>query len=238
MAGGGDRDESATRKGPAELRSFGRRKGRRLSAHQQHLIESLMPRHRIAVDAPASETEWLPADAHRLWLEIGFGGGEHLAWQARANPGVDFIGCEPFQDGVIKVLAAIETEGLGNIRIHDGDARDLLRWLPPGSVGRVFILFPDPWPKRRHAKRRLVNAHTLDLLARVMVSGAELRFASDIADYVRTALFALTSHPAFRWDARSPADWRTRPGDWPETRYERKAIREGRRCYYFSFRRI
>lgn len=216
----------------AELRSFGRRKGRRLSAHQQRLIDEVAPRFRVDLTTPAERL------SRPLWLEIGFGGGEHLLWQAGANTDVTLIGAEPFQDGVIKVLAGIESGRIGNIRIHDNDARDLLRWLPPESLARAFILFPDPWPKKRHAKRRLVNAHTLDLLARVLAPGAELRFATDIDDYVRTALLALTAHEAFRWPAQGPSDWRVRPADWPETRYEQKAKREGRRCYYLSFRRV
>ena len=172
-----------------------------------------------------------------VWLEIGFGGGEHLIAQAEANPHIGLIGCEPFQDGVAKVIAEIDAKELRNILLHPDDARDLLRWLPAASISRAFILFPDPWPKKRHIKRRLLNPHTLDLLARVMQPGAELRFATDIADYVRTALLAITIHEGFRWPATGPADWRVRPADWPETRYEQKAKREGRRCYYFSFRR-
>lgn len=234
---GDDASVATDRVDAVELRSFGRRKGRRLSAHQQHLVDDVAPRHRVSLHVASAETPWLAADQRSIWLEIGFGGGEHLVWQARANPDVTLIGAEPFQDGVIKVLAAIEVERLANVRVHDDDARDLLRWLPPASIARAFILFPDPWPKKRHTKRRLLNPHTLDLLARAMQPGGELRFATDIADYVRTALLALTAHEAFRWPATGPADWRERPADWPETRYEQKAKREGRRCYYFSFRR-
>ena len=142
------------------------------------------------------------------------------------------IGCEPFVDGVIKALSAIEAERLANVRLHADDARDVLRWLPPASIGRVFVLFPDPWPKRRHAKRRLLARPLLDELARVMRPGAELRLATDIGDYARTSLAAIRAHPAFCWRVRGPADWRERGADWPETRYELKARREGRRCYY------
>ena len=170
-----------------------------------------------------------------LWLEIGFGGGEHLLWQARSNPDIGFIGAEPFEDGVVKVLTGIEDGALGNVRVHADDARAVLRWLPDHSLGRVFILFPDPWPKRRHAKRRLINVHLLRLLARIMRPGAELRIGTDIGDYARTILMAFAECPEFEWQARSPADWRVRPGDWPETRYEQKAHREGRRCAYLRF---
>ncbi len=223
--------------GPVELRSFGRRKGRRPSTHQQHLADHVLPGLRIDLSAAPDDAHVLLPRTSEAWVEIGFGGGEHLLWQARSNPGITIIGAEPFLDGVIKVVSAIEAEGLTNIRIHSDDARDLLRWLPAASISRVFVLFPDPWPKRRHAKRRLINSHTLDLLARVLRPGGELRVASDIGDYVRTALLAVTTHEEFEWPARGAADWRDRPADWHETRYEQKAGREGRRCYYFTFKR-
>ena len=175
-----------------------------------------------------------------VWLEIGFGGGEHLIWQARhhgatLSSSVGLIACEPFVDGVIKALSVIEAEGLRNVRLHPDDARDVLGWLPPASLGRVFVLFPDPWPKKRHVKRRLFAKPLLDALARVMKPGAELRLATDIGDYARTSLLALRAHPQFRWPVRGPADWRERGSDWPETRYERKARADGRHCYYFRF---
>jgi tRNA (guanine-N7-)-methyltransferase len=237
----GDDDESG-RQGPgaAELRSFGRRRGRKPSPRQQGLLERMLPRLRIAraeAEAATPESLFGPGIAE-LWLEIGFGGGEHLVWQAERNAGVGLIGCEPFVDGVVKVLSAVEERRLANIRIHDGDARDLLRWLPAASIGRAFILFPDPWPKARHRKRRLVNPHLLGLLARVMRPSAELRIATDIGDYVRSMLVALARSPDFAWQVRGPEDWRARPADWPETRYERKARREGQACYYLSFRRV
>lgn len=172
-----------------------------------------------------------------LWLEIGFGGAEHLIWQAARNPGVALIGCEPFQDGVIKALTAIEERGLDNLSLYDDDARKVLRWLPAGRLQRVFVLFPDPWPKRKHAKRRLLSPATVQLIAERMAPGAELRFATDIGDYARTALSALMGERRLAWAARGPSDWRVRPDDWPGTRYEAKALREGRRCYYFGFRR-
>lgn len=178
-----------------------------------------------------------------VWLEIGFGGGEHLVWQARANPQVAIIGAEPFEDGVVKVLSAIDEErgvgssALANVRLLADDVRPLLRALPDACLSRVFILFPDPWPKRRHAKRRLVQPPLVELLTRVMKPGAELRVGTDIGDYARTTLLALSASPAFRWTANSPADWRVRPADWPGTRYEAKALREGRRSYFLRFER-
>lgn len=221
-----------------DLRSFGRRRGRRLSDRQHRLLTDLLPR--LALDlgtpAPSDLTTLFPGAPGEVWLEIGFGGGEHLLWQARANPHVGLIGCEPFEEGVVKVLAAIETEARANIRLHADDARDVLRWLAPASLDRAFILFADPWPKRRHQKRRLINVSTLELLARVLRPGATLRIATDIPDYLRTIFIAMRNHRAvFRWTARSPDDWRNRPSDWPPTRYEAKAIREGRRCCYLTF---
>mgnify|MGYP000865334314 CR=1 FL=1 len=226
-----------------ELRSFGRRRGRRLSPRQQGLVEAVLPR--LAVDlarpAPVPFAGLFAAPVRDVWLEIGFGGGEHLLWQARANPGVGLIGCEPFLDGVVKVLSAVDqaasagTADLGNVRLHAEDARPLLRWLPDACLGRAFILFPDPWPKARHQKRRLVSEATLRDLARAMRPGAELRLGTDIADYARVMLLALRHEGSFRWTAERPTDWRQRPADWPQTRYEAKALAAGRRCQYFRF---
>ena len=227
-----------------ELRSFGRRKGRKASPRQAALLRDVLPKVAVDISAPFSASggrldEGESPDANeRLFLEIGFGGGEHLTWQAQHNPGVTLIGCEPFEDGVMKVLDAIAQGPLTNIRVHMGDARDVLRWLPEASIARAFILFPDPWPKRKHQKRRLVNSQSLSLLARVMKSGAELRFGTDIGDYARSALEAFAFEPRFTWLAERPADWRIRPADWPETRYEAKAAREGRVRYYFRFERV
>lgn len=222
----------------AQLRSYGRRRGRKASPRQEGLKRDLLPRVALDLSAPSGR---LPAGesegASQVWLEIGFGGGEHLLWQAADNPRVTLIGCEPFEDGVVKVLSAIEQDQLQNIRLHMGDARDVLRWLAPASVDRAFILFPDPWPKRKHRKRRLVNPVTLKLLARVMKPGAQLRIGTDIGDYARTMLQAFRTQSDFAWQAQGPADWRVRPADWPQTRYEQKAEREGRVRYYFRFTR-
>ncbi|MGE3231597.1 MAG: tRNA (guanosine(46)-N7)-methyltransferase TrmB, partial [Hyphomicrobium sp.] len=216
------------------------RRGRKLSQRQERLFEELLPR--VAVDASAppigDARSLFPAGTSEVWLEIGFGGAEHLVWQARAHPDVGLIGCEPFEDGVVKALTSIEADGLGNIRLLADDVRPLLRWLPDGALARVFMLFPDPWPKKRHQKRRLFSVELLRLLARVMVPGAELRLATDIGDYARTALLAVQRTPVFRWQAASASDWRERPADWPPTRYEAKAGREGRRCHFLRFVRI
>jgi tRNA (guanine-N7-)-methyltransferase len=147
------------------------------------------------------------------------------------------IGCEPFLNGVAKLLVAIDEEGLNNIRIHPDDARDVLEWLPAASIGRVFVLHPDPWPKKRHWKRRFISARTLDRLARIMKPGGELRIASDIPSYIDWTLRLAAFHPALEWMAAGPADWREAPADWPRTRYEAKAVREGRTPAYLIFRR-
>jgi tRNA (guanine-N7-)-methyltransferase len=222
-----------------ELRSFGRRRGRKQSARQQQLLDEVLPR--LALDLKAAPLTTLsplfPVPTAAVWLEIGFGGAEHLVWQARRNPEIGLIGCEVFADGVVKAVSAIEEHDLANVRLSAEDARDVLRWLPPASLQRVFILFPDPWPKKRHVKRRLISRNLLDHLARVMAPGAELRVATDIGDYAGTILLAACAHPAFAWQVNAPSDWRQRGPDWPETRYEVKARREGRRSYFFRFLR-
>lgn len=229
-----------------ELRSYGRRKGRKATPRQTKLLNELLPRVSVDLTVPCEhltaggrlDVGASPAANKEFFLEIGFGGGEHLIWQAKHNPDATLIGCEPFEDGVIKVLDVIDRDRVDNIRLQMGDARDVLRWLPEASIDRAFVLFPDPWPKRKHQKRRLLNGSTLALLARVLKPGAELRFGTDIGDYARSALEAFQGEKRFQWQADAPADWRVRPADWPETRYEAKAHREGRMCYYFRFQRV
>jgi tRNA (guanine-N7-)-methyltransferase len=216
---------------PRDLRSFGRRRGRKLSPRQQDLIDHRLPG--ILID-PAKPLHGLSGP---IWLEIGFGGGEHLIHQATSNPQVTCMGCEPFEEGVAKVLTAVEARNLTNVRLLPDDARPLLRSLPPASIDRAFVLFPDPWPKRKHQKRRLLSVETLQDLARVLVPGGELRIGTDIPDYARTILMGLQSVPDLIWTARCVADWTVRPDDWPQTRYEQKAVREGRRSCYLLLRR-
>ena len=222
-----------------ELRSFGRRRGRALSQRQARLWHELLPR--FAITAAAAELAPLErlfsASVHAVWLEIGFGGGEHLLWQAEHHPQTGIIGCEPFQAGIIKVLSALQERDAGNLRLYADDARPLLRRLPDACLSRVFVLFPDPWPKRRHWKRRLLSEGTLRELARVMRPGAELRVATDIAAYAEWILLAVRQQGGFRWTAASAADWRERGTDWPSTRYEQKAIGAGRRCCYLRLLR-
>jgi tRNA (guanine-N7-)-methyltransferase len=223
-----------------DLRSYGRRRARAPSARQQALWREALPR--VAVPGEAGALSDLRAlftpQVREVWLEIGFGGGEHLAWQAKVHPDVGLIGCEPFEDGVIKLVSAIERDALTNVRVCAGDARPLLRLLPDASLGRVFILFPDPWPKRRHRKRRIVSSATLTEIARVLRSGGELRIATDVGEYAGAILEVAQRHPELHWTAQGPQDWRLRPPDWPQTRYEAKAVAAGRRCYYFRFERV
>ena len=228
------------RKYEEDLRSYGRRRARAPSARQKALWEDLLPRVAVPRDPDRLErlAELFPQPASDVWLEIGFGGGEHLVWQATHHPDIGFIGCEPFEDGVVKLLSAIELEGIANVRVCAGDARPLLRLLPGASIGRAFILFPDPWPKKRHHKRRLISAATLAELARIMRPGAELRIATDIGAYASAILRAVLASPAFHWTAAGPQDWRERTSDWPQTRYEQKAAAEGRHCYYFRFQHL
>lgn len=223
----------------AERAFFGRRKGRPLRSHQSALFGELLPG--LAVDLTASP----PCDLGTLFapavtdvrLEIGFGGGEHLLAAAAANPDIGFIGCEAYINGMAKMLAAIEQRGLTNIRLHHGDAAELLRWLPPGALSRVDLLYPDPWPKRRHWKRRFVQDASIAALARVLRAGGEFRFATDIADYAAWTLMRLMRASDFIWTAERADDWRL---PWPHyggTRYEAKALREGRTPCYLVFRR-
>jgi tRNA (guanine-N7-)-methyltransferase len=223
---------------------YGRRSGKTLRPNQKRLMAELLPRVALSgVDAAANpERRVLPAErvcpaGRPVWLEIGFGGGEHLAAQAAAYPEVDLIGAESFVNGVAALLGHVEARGLGNVRVHFGDARDLLEVLPPASVARVFLLYPDPWPKARHHRRRFVNAENLAALARIMVPGAELRIASDIPDYVAHALAALSEARAFEPVVAGPPGWAEPWPGWPGTRYEAKALREGRVPHYLTFRR-
>ncbi len=234
-----DRDQDSAGSAPAQRRFYGRRKGRPLRKGQQQLIDTLLPR--LAVALPSSgkldPRQLFATEMQELWLEIGFGGGEHLAAQAAANPHVGIIGCEVFLNGIATLLAQVAPHDLQNVRIHPEDARDLLDCLPDATIDRVFLLFPDPWPKRRHAERRFIQTARLDQLARLMKPGAEFRVASDDPGYITWALAHLTAHPDFQWLAQGPRDWRERPADWPQTRYEAKALRAGRQPAFFRFRR-
>jgi tRNA (guanine-N7-)-methyltransferase len=205
--------------GPRPLRSYGRRKGKPLSARKERLIAGLLPRLRLNLKERASLklTDLFSVPVSEVWLEIGFGSGEHLLWQTEHHPDTGFIGCEPFVNGMGTLLGAVEMRDIRTVRVHDGDARDVLAWLPDGSVARIFILFPDPWPKKRQMK---------------------LRFASDSSDYAAQTLFRMEKSGDFRWCAERASDWRARPPDWPETRYERKAMAQGRKPVYLIFQHL
>lgn len=220
-------------------RLYGRRQDRPLKPRQARLMETLLPR--VAAPDPAQGPIDLKAifpQAEEVWLEVGFGGGEHLAWQAAHHPGVGLIGAEPFINGVAKLLALIEDYGLENARIHFGDVRPLIEALPAASLSRLFVLYPDPWPKRRHWKRRMISPWFFKEAARALKAGGELRIASDIPDYIAWTLMHARGARQFEWTAECAADWKTRPADWPQTRYEAKAIREGRTPAYLIFRRL
>jgi tRNA (guanine-N7-)-methyltransferase len=174
-------------------------------------------------------------EAQRFALEVGFGGGEHLAEQARRNPDTGYIGCEPFENGVAKLLTQVQASRLRNVRVVPDDARDILVRLPDASLSFVFVLFPDPWPKLRHYKRRFIQTRTLDQIHRLLKPGGELRIATDHTDYGQWALMHLMRDNRFEWDATRAADWRVRPADWVATRYEQKALKAGRSCIYLRF---
>jgi tRNA (guanine-N7-)-methyltransferase len=219
---------------------FGRRKGHKLRARQAGLIENLLPR--LALDIQAAA----PADLARLFaprrqevrLEIGFGGGEHLIMQAQNAPGIGFIGCEPYVNGMAKILAQIEAHDINNIRLFAGDAVALLAWLPPQSLSGIDLIYPDPWPKRRHWKRRFVQDAAIAAMARVLKPRAEFRFVSDLADYCAWTLRHLSRSSDFVWLAEQADDWRLPWQGYTLTRYGQKAAREGRLAAYLRFQRL
>lgn len=218
---------------------YGRRKGHRLRPGQRRLLAERLPelQLRLPESGRLDPASLFPDRRVRLWLEIGFGGGEHLAAQAEAHPEVGLLGCEPYVSGVARLLALAEARGLANLRLLVDDARLLLPALPTGCLERIFVLFPDPWPKTRHHKRRIVNPGTAAEFARLLAPGGELRLATDDGGYVRAMLTALLARPELVWQAERPADWRARPADWPPTRYEAKALAAGRPCIYLRCRR-
>ncbi|MFL6797177.1 MAG: tRNA (guanosine(46)-N7)-methyltransferase TrmB [Xanthobacteraceae bacterium] len=216
---------------------FGRRKGHPLRPHQAALLHSLLPG--LALDlaspSPGNLGELFPQAVEQVVLEIGFGGGEHMIAQALQQPRIGFIGVEPFVNGMAKALAAIEEAKLTNIRLHAGDATVLLAWLPTASLQRVDLLYPDPWPKRRHWKRRFIQDHTVAAFARILAAGGEFRFATDMPDYAAWTLVRMLRSPAFTWSAERAEDWRRPWAGFAETRYEAKAKRAGRAPCYLTF---
>jgi tRNA (guanine-N7-)-methyltransferase len=218
---------------------FGRRKGHRLRSHQADLIQNLLPQltFDIGSQAPATLGALFDPPVEDVRLEIGFGGGEHLIAEAQTFPDTGFIGCEPYVNGMAKILAQIEARNIGNVRLIAGDAAELLAWAPPRSLARVDLIHPDPWPKRRHWKRRFVQDATVAGLARVLKAGGEFRFVSDIDDYCAWTLSHLLRAPQFVWTAERAEDWLAPWANYTMTRYGRKAEREGRRAAYLVFRR-
>ena len=215
-------------------RLYGRRQGHKLREGQAALVEELLPRLSVPADG-ALTAERLFGDDRRLHFEIGFGAGEHLAGQAEAAPDAGFIGCEPFLNGVVGALGHVRDRALDNVRLHMGDALEVLERLPDASLSRVYLLHPDPWPKARHAKRRMVNHGPMDLIAAKLKPGAEFRLGTDDPTYCRWAMMIMDQRRDFAWQARGPADFLERPADWPETRYERKARRQGHEVWYFRY---
>jgi tRNA (guanine-N7-)-methyltransferase len=217
-------------------RLYGRSSGHRLRPAQQALLDTLLPAIAVPADGEVT-TRRLFGDDRPLHLEIGFGSGEHLAARADLLPDHGFIGCEPFVNGVATALGHVREQNLANVRIHRGDALDVLRRLPDGALSFVYLLHPDPWPKARHAKRRMVNDGPLDLIAAKLKSGGEFRLGTDDATYCRWSMMVMNRRRDFGWLAERPADFLERPGRWPETRYEAKARRESREVWYFRYRR-
>ena len=219
---------------------YGRRRGKKLRAGQEGLLGTLLPKLLITVPPEPQKIDLASlfgASREDIWLEVGFGAGEHLVWQAEHHPEVGLLGCEPFINGVAKCLAHIERTGVGNIRLFTDDARLVMAALPDRSLSRAFILFPDPWPKTRHHKRRFVERTNLDVLARLMKPGAELRLATDDPSYLPWMVEHACTHPAFEWLAARPSDWRGRPDDWPPTRYEQKML-AGHKPVFLRFSRV
>ena len=236
----GDRDAPDDGAAHTHGSFFGRRKGHKLRIHQADLIENLLPHLAIDIGSPAppalADLFDVPPDDVRL--EIGFGGGEHLVAEARAFPNTGFIGCDPYVNAMAKILTQIETHNIGNIRLFAGDAAELLAWAPARSLKRIDLIHPDPWPKRRHWKRRFVQDSTVLAMARVLKPDGEFRFVSDISDYCAWTLLHLLRSPDFAWTAERASDWRLPWADYTLTRYGAKAEREGRQATYLRFVRV
>jgi len=209
-----------------------------LRSHHAALLRELLPQVEVGVAPRLDCAALFPLQPREIWLEVGFGGGEHLIAQALAHRDIGFIGAEPFVNGVAKALASIEKEGLDNVRLRAGDAGALIEALPDRAISRLFILYPDPWPKRRHKKRRFVSAASVRQFSRILRPGGEVRFATDIDDYAGWTLRRFLDNPDFAWPAQRADDWRLPWPDWRETRYEAKAKREGRRPVYSTFVRV
>ena len=224
---------------PYQKQFYGRRKGQTLSTRQKRLLDDVLPCVSFATHSieagRLNPSTLFEAPPSKVWLEIGFGKGEHLALQAKAHPEIGFIGCEPFINGVAGLVTKIHEQALQNIRIYPDDARHVLLALQPKCIDRVFLLHPDPWQKPRHAKRRFVSDANLEALARVMKKGAELRIGTDHPTFMAWTMVHMQDCPDFTWTAERAADWRNPPADWFETRYAKKAQKTDRNCVYLTF---
>lgn len=220
---------------PPSRRLYGRSHSHALSARREALVAHLLPRLELP-DGPFDPRALFPGKSG-VWLEIGFGGGEHLAALAQRHPDVGFIGAEPYLDGMAKMLAAVDEEALENVRLHRGDARDLVERIADASLARIYVLFPDPWPKTRHWKRRIVTDEFVAECARVLAPGGRLRFATDVASYQDWAIARFTRNPDLEWTARRADDWRLPPADHITTRYEEKRLGDARPAFYDFVRR-
>lgn len=222
---------------PSWIASFGRRKGRPLRPEQKQLLETSYPDYEFDIDQDddIDPVKLFADNVNDVWFEIGFGKGEHLSAQADKNRNVGFIGCETYINGIVSMLQHIDKKTHTNIRLSHQDARLILEHISDASLGKVFILFPDPWPKKKHIKRRLIDQSFLDLLARKMKDGAELRVATDHSEYANWALHHMLNHYDFAWIAASKKDWQHAPDDWVATRYQAKAEKEGRYATYLRF---
>ena len=218
-------------------RLYGRAKGKPLRQGQQELVDRLLPQIAVPAEGPIT-AERLFGDNRPLHFEIGFGGGEHMAFRADMLPNHGYIGCEPFLNGVAQALTHVRDEALGNVRIQYGDALEVLERVPDEALSFAYLLHPDPWPKARHAKRRMMNDGPVQLIAAKLKPGGEFRFGTDHPIYLRHALMVMRRHRnLFEWLCDKPGDFQTRPGGWPETRYEAKARKLGHEVWYFRFRR-
>jgi len=230
-------EQSDDRKDPTTIRRlYGRRQGPALRSGQNQLIENLLPQISVPEEGPVSATS-LFGDNRPLHFEIGFGSGEHMTTRADMLPDHGFIGCEPYLNGVVGALQHIRDGFLPNVRLHMGNAIDVLERLPDESLRFVYLLHPDPWPKARHAKRRIMNDGPVSLIAQKLQSGGEFRFGTDHPVYLRWALMIMNRHHEFEWLCDSPKHWMIRPGGWPETRYEAKARKKGHEVWYFRYRK-
>jgi len=224
-----------------KYRFYGRRKGHALRQSRRDLLRYCLPR--LKVSLPASNEQLDPSimfkpNIKEYWMEIGFGGGEHLAEIAANNPNVGFIGCEPYVNGVASLLNHIRARNLDNVRIFDNDARNLLVRLPNSSITRLYLLYSDPWPKKRHHRRRFIQPDTLRQLSRIIVDNGKFTFSSDDMGYIRWTLFHISAHKTFDWLANTACDWTVRPNESIETRYESKALKQGSNCIYLTFNRV